>query len=80
MQTACKEHLSPEAAIEEFNKSEKSDEPAMSDLSIYNFDYQYVGENSISPLKVFDDQQFTYFQFARKKSKCTYRPDGDTGG
>ncbi len=55
--------------ILEFNKSEKSDEPDMSDLSIYNFDYQYVGENSITPLKVFDDQQFTYFQFARKNSE-----------
>lgn len=55
--------------ILEFNKSEKSDEPDMSDLSIYNFDYQYVGENSISPLKVFDDQQFTYFQFARKNAE-----------
>lgn len=55
--------------ILEFPKILASDEPDMRDLSIYNFNYQYTGENSIAPLKVFDNGEFTYFQFARRNAE-----------
>ncbi len=55
--------------IVEFARSEKSDEPDMHDISIYNFNYQYTGEPSIAPLKVFDNGEFTYFQFPKKNAE-----------
>ncbi len=55
--------------IIEFPKALASDEPDMRDLSIYNFNYQYTGEASIAPLKVFDNGEFTYFQFARRNAE-----------
>jgi len=53
----------------EFAKSPPSDEPDMRDLSNYNFNYQYTGDKSIAPSKVFDDGLFTYFQFNAKNSE-----------
>jgi type IV secretion system protein VirB9 len=50
-------------------KTPTSDRPDMRDLSIYNFDYKYTGEPSIAPIKVFDNGEFTYFQFARKNAE-----------
>lgn len=55
--------------IVEFPKSGTSDEPDMHDLSIYNFAYQYTGEPSIAPIKVFDNGEFTFFQFAKKNAE-----------
>lgn len=55
--------------IVEFPKAEKSDEPDMHDLTIYNFNYQYTGDPSIAPLKVFDNGEFTYFQFPRRNAE-----------
>jgi type IV secretion system protein VirB9 len=55
--------------IVEFAKSDKSDEPDLHDLSIYNFGYQYTGEPAIAPLKVFDNGEFTYFQFPKKNAE-----------
>jgi type IV secretion system protein VirB9 len=55
--------------ILEFAKSNKSDAPDLRDLSIYNFDYQYVGDNNITPLRVFDNNKFTYFQFSSKNGE-----------
>ncbi len=55
--------------IIEFPKAIASDEPDMRDLSIYNFKYQYTGEASIAPVKVFDNGDFTYFQFPRKNAE-----------
>lgn len=55
--------------IVEFPKVDKSDEPDMHDLTIYNFNYQYTGDPSIAPLKVFDNGEFTYFQFAKKSAE-----------
>ncbi len=46
-----------------------SDEPDMRDLSIYNFNYQYTGEPAIAPIKIFDNGEFTYFQFAKKNAE-----------
>jgi type IV secretion system protein VirB9 len=54
--------------IMEFAKAPISNEPDMRDLSIYNFNYQYVGEPSIAPIKVFDNGEFTYFQFSKKNA------------
>jgi len=39
------------------------------DLSAFNFKYQYTGEPSIAPVKVFDNGEFTYFQFAKKNAE-----------
>ena len=55
--------------IVEFPKNALSDEPDMRDLSIYNFNYQYTGDPSIAPLKVFDNGEFTYFQFTKKNAE-----------
>jgi len=55
--------------IVEFPKSPKSDEPDMRNLSAFNFSYQYTGEPSIAPIKVFDNGEFTYFQFAKKSAE-----------
>ncbi len=55
--------------IVQFPKADKSDEPNLQDLSIYNFNYQYTGEPSIAPLKVFDNGEFTYFQFPKKNAE-----------
>ncbi|MFT6077753.1 MAG: type IV secretion system protein VirB9 [Myxococcota bacterium] len=52
--------------IFEFPKTPPSDEPDMRNLSIYNFNYEYTGSPTISPMKVFDNGEFTYFQFASK--------------
>ena len=53
----------------EFAKTPPSDEPDMRDLSSYNFNYQYTGEKTIAPSKVFDDGIFTYFQFNSRNSE-----------
>lgn len=55
--------------IVSFPKVTLSDEPDMRDLSIYNFNYQYTGEPSIAPAKVFDNGEFTFFQFAKKNAE-----------
>lgn len=55
--------------IVEFAKSAASDEPDLRDLSIYNFNYQYTGEASIAPLRIFDNGEFTYFQFTKKNAE-----------
>jgi type IV secretion system protein VirB9 len=52
-----------------FPKAPISDEPDLRDLSPYNFNYQYTGEPSIAPIKVFDNGDFTYFQFAKKNAE-----------
>jgi len=52
--------------ILEFPKAPISDEPDMRNLSIYNFNYELTGEPSIAPIKVFDNGEFTYFQFTKK--------------
>jgi type IV secretion system protein VirB9 len=55
--------------IVQFPKAPKSDEPDMRNLSLYNFSYQYTGEPAIAPAKVFDNGEFTYFQFAKKSAE-----------
>lgn len=55
--------------IVQFPKVPLSDEPDLRDLTIYNFNYQYTGEPSIAPIRVFDNGEFTYFQFAKKNAE-----------
>jgi type IV secretion system protein VirB9 len=52
-----------------FPKTPLSDEPDLRDLSIYNFNYRYTGEPSIAPIKIFDNGEFTYFQFPKKNAE-----------
>jgi type IV secretion system protein VirB9 len=66
--------------IVEFPKSTPSDEPDMRDLSIYNFNYQYTGEGAIAPLKVFDNGEFTYFQFSKRNAEIPAIFTVDAGG
>ncbi len=51
--------------ILQFPKALASDIPDLTNISVYNFNYQYTGEPTIAPLKVFDNGEFTYFQFSR---------------
>src|SRR5690606_13624820 len=53
----------------QFSKKPHSDEPDMRDLSIYNFNYEFTGEPSIAPIKVFDNGEFTYLQFSNKNAE-----------
>ena len=55
--------------ILQFTKSPISDEPDMRNLRIYNFNYEFTGEPSLAPIKVFDNGEFTYFQFSGKISE-----------
>ncbi len=40
--------------------------PDLTDKSLYNFDYTMSGPDIISPIKIFDDGKFTYFEFKDK--------------
>jgi type IV secretion system protein VirB9 len=43
-------------------------EPDLSEPENYNFDYTISGNDTIAPLKIFDDGEFTYFQFKDKNA------------
>lgn len=50
--------------IVKFNvTSRRDDYPDLTDLSKYNFNYEFAGTPSIAPIKVFDDGIFTYMEF-----------------
>lgn len=50
--------------IVKFNVTAKRDDyPDLTDLSKYNFNYEFAGTPSIAPIKVFDDGIFTYMEF-----------------
>ncbi len=66
--------------IVEFPKLSPSDEPDMRDLTIYNFNYQYTGDPLIAPIKVFDNGEFTYFQFTKKNAEIPAIFTVDAGG
>ncbi len=66
--------------ILQFPKALASDIPDLTNLSIYNFNYQYTGEPSIAPIKVFDNGQFTYFQFSRVNAEIPAIFSVDTSG
>ena len=55
--------------IVNFTKSRPSDEPDMRKVANYNFDYEFTGARIIAPIKIFDNGEFTYFQFSKKNGE-----------
>ncbi len=56
--------------IVKFNvKTKRDDYPDLTDLSKYNFNYEFAGTPSIAPIKVFDDNTFTYMEFRSENSE-----------
>lgn len=50
--------------IVKFNVTQRRDDyPDLTDLSKYNFNYEFAGTPAIAPIKVFDDGVFTYMEF-----------------
>ena len=47
----------------------RDDYPDLSDLTKYNFNYEFSGSSKIAPLKVFDDGEFTYMEFADENAE-----------
>ena len=43
--------------------------PDLSEPEKYNFSYSISGSEYISPVRVFDDKEFTYFQFQKKNAE-----------
>jgi type IV secretion system protein VirB9 len=43
--------------------------PDLSDPELYNFHYTISGSEAIAPLRIFDDGEFTYFQFRNKNAE-----------
>ncbi|MDC0857102.1 P-type conjugative transfer protein VirB9 [Rickettsiales bacterium] len=62
--------------IEEVN----SDMPDLKKPEKYNFNYTFSGPEKIAPVKVFDDGQFTYFEFSRKNSRLPAIFEVDSDG
>lgn len=50
-------------------KKARDDYPDLTDLSQYNFNYEFSGSQKIAPLKVFDDGEFTYMEFPEKNAE-----------
>ncbi|MBT4989756.1 MAG: TrbG/VirB9 family P-type conjugative transfer protein [Rickettsiales bacterium] len=59
---------SEESQIELLGESNQ-DVPDLKKPENYNFNYTFSGPDIIAPVKVFDDGQFTFFEFSRKNSK-----------
>ena len=56
--------------IVKFNvKTKRDDYPDLSDLTKYNFNYEFAGSPSIAPIKVFDDGIFTYMEFKTENAE-----------
>lgn len=45
-----------------------SNEPDLSEPDNYNFNYTISGSEIYAPIRIFDDQEFTYFQFKNKNA------------
>jgi type IV secretion system protein VirB9 len=43
--------------------------PDLSEPENYNFNYTISGSDSIAPIKIFDDGEFTYFEFRNKNAE-----------
>lgn len=59
----------PEDQENDTSKFSTGVEPDLSNKSLYNFEYTISGPDSISPIKIFDDKRFTYFEFKDKNSE-----------
>ena len=49
--------------------SKLSDVPDLSEPEKYNFNYTISGSEEIAPIRVFDDAEFTYFQFNKTNAE-----------
>lgn len=58
-----------DTTIVQFPTKTKTDVPDLSDLSKYNFNYEFTGSEKIAPVKVFDDGKFTYFEFSNNNAE-----------
>ncbi len=54
------------SAIQQYNKQQG---PDLSEPEKYNFNYTISGSQYIAPMRVFDDGEFTYFQFSHKNAE-----------
>ncbi|GMO60113.1 MAG: P-type conjugative transfer protein VirB9 [Rickettsiales bacterium] len=53
-----------------FNVQKKRDDyPDITNLSKYNFNYEFAGDPVIAPVKVFDDGVFTYMEFQTRNAE-----------
>ncbi|MBT4921485.1 MAG: TrbG/VirB9 family P-type conjugative transfer protein [Rickettsiales bacterium] len=59
---------------------ENQDVPDLKHPEKYNFNYTFSGPDIIAPVKVFDDGQFTFFEFSRNNSKLPAIFQVDTEG
>jgi type IV secretion system protein VirB9 len=53
-------------AVQQFSKNKG---PDLSQPEKYNFNYTISGTDIIAPIRVFDDKEFTYFQFSNKNAE-----------
>jgi type IV secretion system protein VirB9 len=53
-------------AVQQFNNKKG---PDLSQPEKYNFNYTISGTDLIAPIRVFDDKEFTYFQFSNKNAE-----------
>ncbi|MFC1659033.1 P-type conjugative transfer protein VirB9 [Pseudomonadota bacterium] len=58
-----------DGTIVQFPTKGEGDLPDLTDLSKYNFKYEFSGNEKIAPIKVFDDGTFTYFEFSNKNAE-----------
>ncbi len=58
-----------DTTIVQFPTRQVTDVPDLSDLSKYNFNYEFTGNDNVAPIKVFDDGQFTYMEFQDKNAE-----------
>lgn len=49
--------------------TKRDDYPDLTDLSKYNFNYEFAGTPTIAPIKVFDDGIFTYMEFKNNNTE-----------
>ncbi len=57
------------SSSQEVAMSSNVEAPDLSDRSLYNFEYTISGPSVISPLRIFDDGKFTYFEFSDKNAE-----------
>jgi len=54
--------------VSQYMDSVPSFEPG-SDVSRYNFSYTIAGSEDVAPIRIFDDGEFTYFEFRDKNAE-----------
>jgi len=54
----------PDETSDAVQRLSRTDKPDLSQPEKYNFSYTISGANTIAPLRIFDDGEFTYFEFS----------------